>query len=93
MSDGSGIEGAFPPVANSDYLNENPDRGISAVVHGLEDEITVNGETYDGIMPRQNLNNEEVANVITFLLNNFDNDGGEVTPEDVQRIRDQGPVK
>jgi len=93
MADGSGIEGAFPPVANSDYLNENPDRGISAVVHGLSGEITVNGETYDGVMPRQNLTNEEVANVITYILNNFDNAGGEITPEDVERVRQQGPVK
>lgn len=93
MADGSGIEGSFPPIANSDYLNKNPDRGISAVVHGLSGEITVNGETYDGVMPRQNLNNEEVANVVTYILNNFDNKGGEVTPEDVERIREQGPVE
>ncbi|MDZ7772178.1 MAG: copper-containing nitrite reductase [Balneolaceae bacterium] len=93
MSDGSGIEGAFPPVVESDYLNENPDRGVSAVVHGLSGEITVNGDTYNSIMPRQNLSNEQVANVITYLLNSFGNDGGEITPEDVQRVRDQGPVR
>lgn len=93
MADGSGIEGAFPPIANSDYLNENPDRGISAVVHGLSGEITVNGQTYDGVMPSQNLSNEEVANVVTYILNNFDNEGGKVTPEDVERIREQGPVE
>lgn len=92
MADGSGIEGAFPPVADSDYLNENPDLGISAVVHGLTGEITVNGVTYDGVMPSQNLTNEEVANVMTYILNNFENRGGEITPEDVERIRQQGPV-
>ncbi|MCW9712551.1 copper-containing nitrite reductase [Aliifodinibius salicampi] len=93
MKDGSGIEGAFPPVAKSDYLNENPDRGISAIVHGLSGEITVNGETYDGVMPRQNLTNEEVANVTTYLLNSFDNEGGRVTPEDVERVREEGPIE
>ena len=86
MSDGSGVEGAFPPLAESDYL-ENVDNAISAVVHGLEGEIVVNGETYNGVMPRQNLNNEEVANVMTFVLNSFGNDGGEVTPDDVESIR------
>lgn len=93
MKDGSGIEGAFPPVANSDYLNENPERGVSAVVHGLSGEITVNGETYNGVMPSQNLTDEEVANVITYILNSFDNEGGEITPEDVERIRQQGPIE
>lgn len=92
MADGSGIEGAFPPVAESDYLNENPERGVSAVVHGLSGEITVNGETYNGVMPRQNLTNEEVANVITYILNNFGNDGGEITPDQVERVRQQEPI-
>lgn len=90
MADGSGIEGAFPPVAESDYLQGNPERGISAVVHGLSGQITVNGETYNGVMPRQNLTNEEVANVITFVMNEFDNGGGEVTPQQVQQVREQG---
>lgn len=93
MADGSGIDGAFPPIAGSDYLNENPDRGISAIVHGLTGEITVNGETYNGVMPRQNLTNEQVANVMTYVLNNFNNAGGEVTPQDVERVRNQGPIK
>ncbi|HLR33388.1 MAG TPA: copper-containing nitrite reductase [Fodinibius sp.] len=90
MADGTGIEGAFPPLAESDYLNEDPMRGVSAVVHGLEGEITVNGETYDGIMPRQNLSNEEVANVLTYVLNNFGNNGGKITPEEVEKVRKQG---
>jgi len=93
MTDGTGIEGAFPPVASSDYITDNPDRAISAVVHGLSGEITVNGEVYDGVMPRQNLTDEEVANVVTYIMNRFNNGGGEVTPEDVQRIREQGPVE
>jgi nitrite reductase (NO-forming) len=92
MADGSGIEGAFPPVADSDYIIDNPDLAISAIVHGLSGEITVNGEVYDGVMPRQNLSDEEVANVVTFLLNSFDNGGGEVTPDDVDRVRQSGPL-
>lgn len=91
MADGSGIEGAFPPVAESNYLNEDPMKGVSAVVHGLQGEIKVNGETYNGVMPRQNLTNEEVANVITFVLNSFGNSGGEITPEEVETVRQQGP--
>ncbi|MEX0904799.1 MAG: copper-containing nitrite reductase [Balneolaceae bacterium] len=87
MPDGSGVEGAFPPLAESDYL-ENIDDAISAVVNGLQGEIVVNGETYNGVMPRQNLNDEEVANVMTYVLNSFGNDGGEVTPDDVAAVRE-----
>lgn len=93
MKDGSGIEGAFPPLAESDYLNENPMRGVSAVVHGLSGKITVNGETYNGVMPRQNLSDEEVANVITYILNNFGNNGGMVTPDQVEQVKEQGAIQ
>jgi nitrite reductase (NO-forming) len=88
MADGTGIEGIFPPIANSDYFKDDHDKAISAVVHGLQGEITVNGTKYDNIMPSQNLTDDEVANVITFVLNNFDNGGGTVTPEQVARVRE-----
>jgi nitrite reductase (NO-forming) len=39
-------------------------------------------------MPSQNLSDEEVANVVTFILNEFDNGGGTVTPADVKKVRD-----
>ncbi|MGM0507287.1 MAG: copper-containing nitrite reductase [Bacteroidota bacterium] len=90
MPDGSGIDGSFPPVANSDYIQDDPDQAISAIVHGLTGEITVNGETYTGVMPRQNLTDEDVANVVTFMLNEMDNGGGEVTLDDVTRVREEG---
>ena len=92
MADGTGIEGAFPPVAGSDYITDNPDLAISAVVHGLSGEITVNGEVYNGVMPRQNLTNEEVTNVVTYIMNEFDNGGGQVTPDDVQQVREQSSL-
>ena len=33
--DGQGMAGAFPPLAGSDYLLEDPSRGISAVLEGV----------------------------------------------------------
>src|SRR5690606_12222245 len=61
--DGQGIVGAFPPLANSDYLNEDKTRAIKAVVNGLSGKITVNGKTYNSVMPAMQLSNDEVANV------------------------------
>lgn len=87
MGDGSGIKDVFPPLVNSDYFKDDHIKAIDAVVHGLSGVITVNEETYDGIMPSQNLSDEEVANVVTFILNEFDNGGGMVTPADVKKAR------
>jgi nitrite reductase (NO-forming) len=38
-------------------------------------------------MPALALNDEDVANVLTFVLNSWDNQGGEVTPVDVAKVR------
>jgi nitrite reductase (NO-forming) len=40
-----GLPGAFPPLAMSDYLNADPKRAISIVLHGLSGKITVNTMT------------------------------------------------
>ena len=40
QANGQGIEGAFPPLAKSDYLNADVDRAIDIVLHGKTGEIT-----------------------------------------------------
>ncbi len=84
---GEGIPNAFPPVADSDYLNENVDRAISTVLHGKSGEIIVNGKTYNSIMPAQNLSDEQIANVLTYIYHNWGNNKLEVKPEQVQNVR------
>lgn len=88
--DGKGIPGAFPPLAASDYFKGNPSKLISTVTHGLTGAITVNGKPYNGVMPKQTLSDEEIANVVTYVLNSFGNGGGEVTPSQVSAIRKTG---
>lgn len=87
QSEGQGIPGAFPPLAGSDFLNKDIERAIGVVANGLEGEITVNGQTYNSIMPKLKLRDEDIANVLTYVLNNWQNSGGEVTPEQVAKVR------
>ena len=84
QENGQGIAGVFPPLANSDYLLEDKNRAIKIVLEGSSEEMVVNGETYNGIMTPQNLKNQQVVDVINYVLNSWGNDGGEVTLEDVQ---------
>jgi nitrite reductase (NO-forming) len=86
QTDGTGVKGAFPPLAGSDYLAK-PEGAIAAVANGLKGEITVNGEKYNGVMPKLGLDDEEIANVVTYVTNSWGNKGGEVTPAQVQKIR------
>lgn len=90
QAEGQGIKGAFPPLAGSDFLNEDKTRAIDVVVHGLKGPVKVKGETFDSIMPALGLNDEDIANVLTYVLNSWDNKGGEVTPEEVAKRRTEG---
>lgn len=85
--EGQGIPNAFPPLAKSDFLNANPDRAIGAVLHGLSGEITVNGKKFNNVMTSQNLTDEQVADVLTYVYNSWGNNKTVVTPARVKAIR------
>jgi nitrite reductase (NO-forming) len=87
QANGEGIANAFPPLAQADYLNEDEDRAIDALIHGLSGEITVNGKKYNSIMPSQQLTDDEVANVLTYVYNSWGNKGSEITSEMVKKRR------
>lgn len=89
QGNGQGVPAAFPPLAESDYLNEDVERAIDIVLHGLTGEITVNGEKYNSVMTSQGLTDEQTANVLTYIYNNWGNDAQEVTPEMVSKVRNQ----
>ncbi|HSP12945.1 MAG TPA: copper-containing nitrite reductase [Salegentibacter sp.] len=84
---GQGIPQVFPPLANADYLNEDVKRAIDIVLHGKSGEITVNGETYNSVMTAQNISDQEVANVLTYIYNNWENNGTDVTVDMVKAQR------
>lgn len=87
QSNGQGIASVFPPLAESDYLNEDVNRAIDIVLHGKSGEITVNGETYNSVMTAQNISDQEVANVMTYIYNNWGNNGTDVTVDMVKAQR------
>lgn len=93
QADGAGIAAAFPPLAGSDFLNENPKRAANIITHGLSGPVTVNGNKFNGVMPAMMLNDQDVANVVTFLLNSWDNKGGSISAEDVAAERKAPPFQ
>ena len=85
---GAGLPGVFPPLAKSDYLAADPKRAIDVVLHGLSGKVTVNGTEYNSVMPPMNqLNDDEIANILTYVLNSWGNQGGRVLTDDVQKVR------
>lgn len=87
QSEGQGIPNTFPPLAKSDYLNADSKRAINTILHGLTGEVTVNGKKYNNIMPAQNLSDDEIANVLTYIYSSWGNNKTEITPEMVKALR------
>jgi nitrite reductase (NO-forming) len=93
QANGEGLANVFPPLAKSDYLAADPKRAMSIVTHGLTGKITVNGHEYDSVMPPMaQLTDDEVANILTYVINSWDNPGGQYSKEDVAKARaEAGP--
>jgi nitrite reductase (NO-forming) len=87
QSEGQGIPGAFPNLAGSDFLNADKARAIGIVLNGLQGKVTVNSKEFNGVMPAQQLSDEDVANVLTFVYNSWENSKKVVTPEEVRAAR------
>jgi nitrite reductase (NO-forming) len=88
QENGEGMANVFPPLAKSDYLMTNPQRAIEILLNGLTGPVTVNGSTYDSVMPPMSqLNDDEVANILTYAMNSWGNNAPAVSAEQVSKIR------
>jgi nitrite reductase (NO-forming) len=88
QNSGKGMPGVFPPLAGSDYLMADTRRAIGVVLNGMTGPVTVNGEEYNSVMPPMSqLTDDEVANIMTYVLNSFGNDDGVVSAAEVAEVR------
>ena len=87
LTEGEGVKNAFPPLAKSDYLNKNREESIRGIKYGQKGELTVNGVTYNGLMPAMGLDDDEITDVMNYILNSWGNKSDKiVTPEEVALI-------
>jgi nitrite reductase (NO-forming) len=87
QAEGQGMPGAIPPLAGADFLNADETRAIKVVVNGLDGPITVNGDTFNSIMPSLQLSDDDVANVLTYIYSQWENAGFVVLPQEVSVAR------
>jgi mono/diheme cytochrome c family protein len=81
LGQGEGVPNVFPPLAGADYLLEQPFEAAKAVKFGQEGEITVNGKTYNGYMASPGLSDQEVADVMNYILYAWENESDTVFTE------------
>jgi len=84
---GAGMPGVFPPLAKSDYLNADVNRAIKQVLVGSLNPLATKGKKYAIAMPKQALNDQQIADVLSYVYANWGNKKVVVKPEMVMAMR------
>ncbi len=88
QADGNGVQNLNPPLVKTTYVIGDKKQLIDIILNGLNKEIVINGETYNGVMASHDyLTNQEIADVLTYVRNSFGNKASIVTPQDVKLAR------
>ncbi|MBT1699415.1 cytochrome c [Fulvivirgaceae bacterium PWU4] len=90
QADGSGVPNLNPPLIKTKWTLGDKNQLINVVLKGLDEEIEVDGETYHNVMPPLNyLSDQEIADVLTYVRNNFGNKASAIKEADVKALREK----
>jgi mono/diheme cytochrome c family protein len=87
---GNGEVGKAPPLNGSEWvLAPKPDRIIRVVLDGLQGPVTVKGQEWNLAMAswKSTFKDEDIAAVLSYVRNHWDNKAPMVTPEQVKAVR------
>lgn len=90
QANGQGVGKSFPPLVDTEWVTGDKGRLIRVLLDGLSGAIEVNGTNYSGTMPpwRSALDDEEIAEVATYIRTSWGNDASEITADEVERVRE-----
>ena len=91
---GQGLPGAFPPLAGSDFIKANPMAILEVTTKGRQGKLVVNGKEYDNVMPAMSyLSDQDLAAIISYVLNSWGNPGGKITAKEIGAFRKKAGVE
>lgn len=73
LPNGKGTPKTIPPLAGSNWLVDKRTASIHAVKYGQSGPIEVNENIYDNSMPPMGLTDEEVADVMNYIMTSWGN--------------------
>ncbi len=90
QSNGQGVPGNFPPLDGARWVTNNPKVPIRILLHGMQGDVEVKGETYNNQMPSwgDQLNDRQIAAVLTYVRSSWSNDADMIAPSQVAKIRE-----
>jgi cytochrome c551 len=87
QKNGKGLGLVFPPVDESDFIDNHFERVICLIRNGIDGEIVVNGKTYNKAMPpMSNPNDLEIAEIATYIYNTWGRKHGLIDTHEVNAI-------
>jgi len=88
LADGKGDGKNFPPLDGSDWLSKKRTESIKAVKYGQTGEILVNGKKFKNAMPPMGLSNQEVVDVMNYIMTSWSNKQAKpVTLKEVEAVK------
>jgi len=90
QANGQGVAGQYPPLAGSEIVNGGSKRVGMIVLKGLEGPITVKGQQYGSAVMQpweKTLSDAKIADVITYIRQEWGNTGGPVAAEGIAALR------
>ena len=88
---GLGKPGVYPPLKGSEWVTGGTERLAALILYGLVGPITVSGQSYSGQekMPahKDSFSSEQIAQVMSYIRNNWGNEGSFVTTEMVESVK------
>ncbi len=89
QASGLGVAGVFPPLAGAEWVVGDEKVLISLLLHGVQGEIVVKGNTYRGVMPAfGTLADAEIAAVLTYIRSDWGNQAASITATAVAAQRE-----
>ena len=86
---GLGLAPVFPPVSESEYVNDSAERLVAIILKGVIGPITVKGTVYNNVMPGQEalLTDKKISEVASYVRANFGNKSAPITVDQVAEFR------
>ncbi|MGI4729266.1 MAG: c-type cytochrome [Janthinobacterium lividum] len=88
QADGGGVQHMNPPLIKTPWVLGDQTRLIKIVLNGFKEDVEINGDNYSNVMPSFNyLKDQEIADVLTYVRNNFGNKASGVLLKKVTATR------
>ena len=87
---GLGVAGQYPPLAGSEIVNGGARRPAMIVLKGLTGPVTVKGQQFGSAVMQpweKTLNDQKIADVLTFIRQEWGNNAGPVSKEGIAALR------